>query len=224
MKRKKLLTSFGHLGIVLMVVSMLLVVGWTVPNQAQAAGKAPEKILFGNPIALSGMYSAGAMMSQIRAYDMWVEEVNAKGGIYVKEYGKKIPVKIIRYDDKSDLGTAVKLTEKLILQDKVHFILPPWGTATHFAIAPVINKYKMPVIGITASSMKLKELAPKVPYLFILLNQPEEQGQALVDICVELGVKSAAVIHHTDLHGIECAGAVLPQLAVSGIDVALYKT
>ena len=196
-----------------------------MPTQIQAASeKAPDKILFGNPIALSGMSSAGAMMSQIRAYDMWVEEVNAKGGIYVKEYGKKIPVKIIRYDDKSDVGTSVKLTEKLILNDKVHFILPPWGTAFHFAIAPVITKYKYPVIGITVSSMKLKELAPKVPYMFILLNQPDEQGQALVDLCKELGVKSAAVIHHTDLHGIECAGAVLPQLAVSGVDVALYKT
>ena len=116
MTKKRLLNSLGHFGIVLIVASMLLVFGWTMPTQVQAAsGKAPDKILFGNPIALSGMYSAGAMMSQIRAYDLWVEDVNAKGGIYVKKYGKKIPVKIIRYDDKSDLGTAVKLTEKLIL-------------------------------------------------------------------------------------------------------------
>ncbi len=224
MKNKRLIVSLSHFGVVIMIASMLLAFGWAAPDLAQAAGKAPDKIRFGNPIALSGPYSAGAMMSQIRAYDMWVEEINAKGGIFVREYGKKIPVEIIRYDDKSDLGTVVKLTEKLILDDKVNFILPPWGTASHFAIAPVINKYKTPVIGITASSLKLKELAPRIPYLFILLNQPDEQGQALVDLCVELGVKSAAVIHHTDLHGIECAGAVLPQLAVSGIDVALYKS
>jgi branched-chain amino acid transport system substrate-binding protein len=224
MRKKKLHTSLGRFGLALMVASMLLMVGWTIPTIPTASAKAPDKIIFGNPIALSGINVAGAMMSQIRAYDLWVEDVNAEGGIYVKEYGKKIPVEIIRYDDKSDVGTAVKLTEKLLLQDKVHFILPPWGTASHFAIAPVVTKYKSPVIGITASSIKLKELAPKVPYMFILLNQPDEQGQALVDLCVELGVKSAAVIHHTDLHGIECAGAVLPQLAVSGIDVALYKS
>ena len=204
---------------------MLLIVAWALPTQGLAAsGKAPAKILFGNPIALSGISTAGAMMTQIRSYDLWVETVNAQGGIYVKEYGKKIPVEIIRYDDKSDIGTAVKLTEKLLLQDKVHFILPPWGTASHFAIAPIINKYKSPVVGITVSSVKLKQMASKIPYLFIMLNQPEEQGQGLVDLCVELGVKSAAVIHHTDLHGIEMAGAVLPKLAVSGIDVALYKT
>ena len=225
MRKKRLHTSLGRFGLVLMVASMLLMVGLTIPTLVPtASAKAPDKIIFGNPIALSGINVAGAMMSQIRAYDLWVEDVNAEGGIYVKEYGKKIPVEIIRYDDKSDVGTAVKLTEKLLLDDKVHFILPPWGTASHFAIAPVITKYKSPVVGITASSIKLKEMAPKVPYMFILLNQPDEQGQALVDLCVELGVKSAAVIHHTDLHGIECAGATLPQLVVSGIDVVLYKS
>jgi branched-chain amino acid transport system substrate-binding protein len=186
--------------------------------------KTKDKILIGNPIALSGINVAGATMSQTRAYDMWAEDVNAKGGIYVKEYNKKIPVKIIRYDDKSDIGTAVKLTEKLLLDDKVDFIFPPWGTASNFAIAPVINKYKSPVVAITCSSVKLRELAPTVPYMFILLNQPQEMGAALVELCKELGVKRAAVIHHTDLHGIEFASQVVPQAVAAGVDVLLYKS
>ena len=130
MRKKSLILQLSYFSLIL-GIAMMLTIAWTGPVQA-ASGKAPSKILFGNPIALSGPYAPGAMMSQIRSYDMWAENVNAKGGIFVKEYGKKIPIEIIRYDDKSDLGTAVKLTEKLILNDKVHFILPPWGTATHF--------------------------------------------------------------------------------------------
>jgi len=183
-----------------------------------------DKIRIGNPIALSGINVAGATMSQTRAYDMWVEDVNARGGIFVKEYNKKLPVEIIRYDDKSDIGTAVKLAEKLLLDDKVDFIFPPWGTASHFALAPVITKYKSPVVAITCSSVKLRELAPTVPYLFILLNQPQEMGAALVELCKELGVKRAAVIHHADLHGIEFASQVVPQAVASGVDVLLYKS
>jgi branched-chain amino acid transport system substrate-binding protein len=185
---------------------------------------APDYILIGNAIALSGVNVAGAEMSQTRAYDMWVEEVNAKGGIYVAEYDKKIPLKMIRYDDKSDAATAVQLTEKLILEDKVHIIFPCWGTAYNFAQAPVINKYEYPVIGVTTSSVKLKEMAYKTPYFFVMLNQPQEMGAALVDLCVELGVKTAAVIHHTDLHGIDMASATVPQAVTSGIDVVLYKS
>ncbi len=186
--------------------------------------QAKDKIRIGNPIALSGINVAGATMTQTRAYDMWVEDVNARGGIYVKEYDKKIPVEIIRYDDKSDIGTAVKLTEKLLLDDKVDFLFPPWGTASHFALAPIVTKYKTPVVAITCSSVKLRELALTTPYMFQTLNQPQEMGAALVEICKELGVKRAAVIHHTDLHGIEFASQVVPQAVASGVDVLLYKS
>jgi branched-chain amino acid transport system substrate-binding protein len=185
---------------------------------------APGKILIGNPIALSGVNVAGAEMSQTLGYDLWVEEVNAKGGIYVAEYDKQIPVEMIRYDDKSDAGMAVQLTEKLILEDKVHIIFPCWGTAYNFAQAPVINKYKYPVIGVTTSSVKLREMGPTTPYFFVMLNQPQEMGAALVDLCVELGVKTAAVIHHTDLHGIDMASATVPQAVAAGVDVVLYKS
>lgn len=84
-----------------------------------------DKIRIGNAISLSGPYAPGAITTQIAPYDMWVKEVNAKGGIFVKEYGKKLPIEIIRYDDKSDIGTSVKLVEKLILDDKVDLLLPP---------------------------------------------------------------------------------------------------
>ena len=144
-----------------------------------AFSQTKDKIRIGNPIALSGINVAGATMTQIRAYDMWVEDVNARGGMYVKEYDKKIPVRVIRYDDKSDIGTAVKLTEKLLLDDKVDFLFPPWGTASHFALAPIVTKYKAPVVAITCSSVKLRELALTTPYMFQTLNQPQEMGQPL---------------------------------------------
>jgi branched-chain amino acid transport system substrate-binding protein len=182
--------------------------------------QAKDKIRIGNAIALSGPYVAGAVMTQANPYDMWVKEVNAKGGIYVKEYGKKLPIEMIRYDDKSDVGTAVKLVEKLILDDKVDLLLPPWSTGMNFAIAPIITKYEYPVLGVTVDSMKIKEIAPTIPYFFVHLNQPPVKAEAIVPLCKELGVKTAVVIHHADLHGIEFAGYVAPQLS-AGIDAII---
>jgi branched-chain amino acid transport system substrate-binding protein len=183
-----------------------------------------EKIRIGNAIALSGPYAPPALTTQINPYDMWVKEVNGKGGIFVKEYGKKLPVEIIRYDDKSDVGTVVKLVEKLILDDKVDLLLPPWSTAMNFAIAPIVTKYQYPVLGVTVDSMKIKEIAHTIPYMFLHLNQPPVKAEAIVPLLKELGVKTAAVIHHADLHGIEFAGYVTPQLSIGDIDVVLYKT
>lgn len=188
------------------------------------AAYSKDKILIGCAISLSGPYAPGAAMTQIPNYKMWVEEVNAKGGLFVKEYGKRLPVELVIHDDKSDIGTAIKLQEKLVLQDKVDLLLPPWGTAMHFAVAPVANKYGYPLIGPTISSEKLREVAHKIPYFFGILNMPREQGAALADLLVELNIKKVALIYIADAYGIEWTGKVAPELGVKGIDVDILKS
>ena len=125
------------LGLLVITVALVFFVG-----VARAKSPPPkDKIVIGQAIALSGPAAPGVAISGGRIYRMWVEEVNKEGGIYVKEYGKKLPVELKRYDDKSDIGTMTNLLEKLIVQDKVDFVFPPWGTAWLFAAAPVANKY-----------------------------------------------------------------------------------
>jgi branched-chain amino acid transport system substrate-binding protein len=186
--------------------------------------QAKDKILIGTAISLSGPYAPGAGMTQIPNYNMWVEEINAKGGIFVKAYDKRLPVELVIYDDKSDIGTAVKLVEKLVLEDKVDLLLPPWGTAMHFAVGPVANKYGYPLIGPTVSSEKLRQLAPKIPYFFGILNMPREQSAALVDLLAELGVKKVALIYVADGYGIEWTGEMSPALDQKGIEKAVEKS
>jgi branched-chain amino acid transport system substrate-binding protein len=206
----------------LMACIILLVFFTTFPFTAFSQTK--DKIRIGTAISLSGPYAPGAGMTQIPNYNMWVEEVNAKGGLLMKKLNKRLPVELITYDDKSDIGTAVKLVEKLILEDKVDLLLPPWGTAMHFAIAPVVTKYGYPVMGPTISSEKLREVAHTVPYFFGILNMPREQGAALVDLLLELNVKKVALIYVADAYGIEWTGVVAPKLGVAGIDVDIIKS
>ena len=206
-----------------LLVSLAMLTSLFVAGSS-AQDEMPESIVIGNPISLSGPNSQGANLSQIPTYDLWVEDVNAAGGIYVEEYDAYLPVEILRYDDTSDIGTAVQLTERLILEDEVHFILPPWGTASNFAIAPLITEYEMPVLGCTVSSQQLADEAADFPYFFPVLNQPSSQGPGLVDLLVELEIETVAVIHHTDLHGIEFAEIVEPLLEEAGIEVIVQTT
>jgi len=185
---------------------------------------APETIRIGNPIALTGPNSAGAGLSQVPSYDLWVEDVNADGGIYVAEYDAKIPVEIIRYDDTSDIGTSVQLMEQLILEDEVDFIFPPWGTAFNFAIAPLATQYEMPVMGCTMSSLDLSAQADQFPYFFAILNQPDTQGAGMVEVLQEVGVETVAIIRHDDLHGIELQSVVEPLLEDAGIEIVVNKS
>lgn len=180
-----------------------------------------DKIIIGQAVSLSGPLGPSNAFVSAPYYDLWIKDVNAEGGIYVKEYGKKLPVELKVYDDKSDIGTMTRLLEKLILQDKVDFILPPWGTAMHFAAAPVANKHGYILIGGAAGAMKLKDFSASLPYYFQTLNFAETQVPVLADILEELKVKRVATIAHDDLHGAENSEAAVPELANRGINVVM---
>lgn len=202
------------------IVLLVFLIGVPVTSFSQTK----DKIRIGTAIGLSGWYAPGAKMTQTTNYDLWVEDVNAKGGIYLKSLNKRLPVELITYDDKSDIGTTVKLVEKLILEDKVDMLLAPWGTAANIAVAPIANKYEYPFILISCSSEKLREVIHTLPNCFVILNQPRDQGHDLVELLKEFGIKKVAMIYVADLHGIEFAGYTAPQLGIAGIDVSILKS
>jgi branched-chain amino acid transport system substrate-binding protein len=107
----------------------------------------------GFAVSFSGPYAQGAESTTWSQYRLWAQDVNAAGGIYLKKYDKKLPVELVEYDDRSQLDEATRLVERLILEDKVDFVLPPWGRATNLAVAPLFNKYEYPAILFTISSM-----------------------------------------------------------------------
>jgi branched-chain amino acid transport system substrate-binding protein len=207
---------------VLLGLFVLAVVAAYLGVVSVTSSPAKDKIVIGQAISLSGPNAAGVAISGGRIYQLWVEEVNKNGGIYVKEYGKKLPVELKRYDDKTDIGTMTNLLEKLIVEDKVDFVFPPWGTAWLFAAAPIANKYGYILIGGPGGALKLKELS--LPYFFQVLNFSETQGPALADIFEEVGVKSVAIAYRGDLHGVEYGDAMAPDFKKRGIEVKMKKS
>jgi branched-chain amino acid transport system substrate-binding protein len=204
-------------GLIMIAVTVVFLFG-----AGATTSVAKDKIVIGQAVSLSGPLATSNAVVSTPYYDLWVKDVNADGGIYVKEYGKKLPVELIIYDDKSDIGTMTRLLEKLIVEDKVDFILPPWGTANLFAAAPIANKYEYILIGGAGGAEKLKNL--KLPYFFQSLNFSEAQVPVLGNIFKEVGVKKAAMISHEDLHGVEYSGVAAPEFAKRGIDVVMKKT
>jgi len=102
---------------------------------------AKDKIVVGMSRPLSGPLAVVGDSAFRPVYETFIAEVNAAGGVYVEEYGKKLPIEPLIYDDKSDVGTATRLTEKLIVEDKVDFLWPGCGTSFIYAQAPIANKY-----------------------------------------------------------------------------------
>lgn len=98
---------------------------------------------------LSGDLATGGNVTK-RGYDLWAQEVNAKGGIEIK--GKKYPVKLFYADAQSNPASGASAAERLITQEHVDFILGPYSSGVTLAVAPVVEKYKIPMITGSAES------------------------------------------------------------------------
>jgi branched-chain amino acid transport system substrate-binding protein len=181
---------------------------------------AASPVRIGYAIARTGPWTGGAQISQEPNYLLWAEQQNAAGGLNVK--GVKRPIELVSSDDRSDIETCVRSYEKLMGSDKVDLILPPWGSNANFAVAPLANRFGYPVLAPTALSRKLVEM--KLPYFFLLLQQPDRMVGALVDMLVANGVKSLAVIYVDDLFGLENYAALKVALRGTNIQVLEEKS
>ena len=173
----------------------------------------PVKIGFSLP--LTGIF-APAAPSQKNAYELWREQVNAKGGLDVA--GTKRMVEFVSYDDQSDPGQAVKIYEKLITQDKVDLLLGPWGTPHHFAVAGVLERYKFPMVGDTAASVQLRDLKPGYIW-FPTSALPDEQGKQLPLLLKSLRVKTVAITTAQHPFALENKKFIVEGLKANGIEV-----
>jgi branched-chain amino acid transport system substrate-binding protein len=105
-------------------------------------GGEEKEIVIGTNLPLTGIL-AMAGVEQKWAYEQAVADINEAGGIYVKEYDDKLPVKLIIADDASDPGKAAAAVERLIKVDKVDLLLG--GFAAPFGVIPgctTAEKYK----------------------------------------------------------------------------------
>ena len=115
---------------------------------ASAAAQA-QTIKIGAPLALTGGLADEGKKQQI-AYDMWLKRVNAVGGINVG--GKMMRVELVQYDYQTNEQRAQQLAEKLIVDDKVDFLLAPFGSGHTKVVGGVAERYGVPVMATSASS------------------------------------------------------------------------
>jgi branched-chain amino acid transport system substrate-binding protein len=182
------------------------------------AQAAPVRI--GYTMSRTGPWTGGAQVSQEPNYLLWAERQNAAGGLDVK--GVKRKIELISSDDRSDVETVVRTYEKLMGSDKVDLVLPPWGSNANFAVAPLANRFAYPFLAPTALSRRLVEM--KLPYFFLLLQQPKPMCDAIVDMFKANGVRSVACIYVDDLFGLENYAAFKVALQNSGISLVEDKS
>lgn len=110
-----------------------------------AAPPAPEFIKIGCTLPLTGRF-AGNGIEVKDGYEIAVQHINQGGGIFIKDFGKKIPIKLFLYDDESDPLKAAARYEKMYTEDKVTAYLGSFSTVINTSLIAVAEKNKVPIV------------------------------------------------------------------------------
>ncbi len=207
-------------------LAIILILSVIAAGCAPKAPEVPKKdvIKVGFSVCMSGWGSI-AYETALNPYKMWRDEVNAKGGLYIKDLDQRLPIELVYYDDKSSADEVVKIYERLITVDKVDLLLAPWGTWATFPLLPLVEKYKVPLIAATCGTEEILGVeanywwAPGAPLGFV-------NGPALVDFMsankATIGTKVAymGLIYPAIL---DFKKAFIPAAEAAGFDIVLEK-
>jgi branched-chain amino acid transport system substrate-binding protein len=155
----------------LAILTMCWAAFWVTAVTAQ------EPIVLGVPTSTTVLEGREAL----KAVEMAVEELNAKGGIKVGETKRPIRIESIDIRDASPgvpVSEALLGIEKLITQKNVNaIVVGPFRSEALLATMDILAKYKVPMLGTIAMTPKSEEMIKKEPdkykYVFRLaINAP----------------------------------------------------
>jgi len=145
-----------------------------------------KDIVVGTSVALTGKY-ARTGQDQLNGFSMWVEEVNARGGLL----GNK--VRLVHYDDESKPETGAKLYEKLITDDKVDLLIGPYSSAVTKAASTVAEKYNFPMVSSGDSDSEIWRRGYK--NIFGLYTPANTCMDQILEFAKSKGLKRVALVY-----------------------------
>jgi branched-chain amino acid transport system substrate-binding protein len=187
-----------------------------------AQPKVPEAILIGGTIAQSGPMSAEVGPFK-KMMDVWAGMVNEQGGLHVKIYQKKLPVKFVVYDDASKQENAVKFYERLVTVDQVHLLIGPYSSPLTFAASTVAQKHGIPMVATEANSTAI--FTRGFTWLVGVIDDGPKWSNHYFDLLKTAAkAKTIGFIIQDTLHAKEVGSGAVPKAREIGLEVLSEET
>ncbi len=189
-----------------------------VPSFAQ---KAPKVITVGTLYASSGPFATSST-SQYNGLKFWVSQANKDGGVFVKAFNKKIPVKLVAYDDQSQTATAGMLYNQLITRDHVDMLVSDFGSVLTSVAVPLAKVHKVLLFDPTGTAAKFFTSYNQ----FVVLCSLPTSGKwpyALADFLIARKIPKVAVIYSSNDFNQSQAVTLHDKLVKAGINPVYYQ-
>lgn len=216
-------SSWLFSGILIIFSAAVIVTGSLIPGTVLAA----DVIKIGAVAPKTGPLAGGAAITHWPNITLWVEQVNARGGLKLNSGMAKL--ELIEYDDQTNPGETIKAVQRLATQDKVDFIVAPYGTGLNIASAPIFAKYGYPHIAVSAITDQVEKLTKLYPNLFFTLGDTTGFTESVEQILSKMRAdgkigNKIAMVNVADAFGIELAGSARPLFKEAGFEIVYDKS
>ena len=219
--KSKLVSKVVLLSSSLGVVAAACGSGSSATSTSVTSSPAPSQITVGTTYASSGSFAISSM-AQYDGLKFWASDENAKGGVYVGAYKKRIPVKIVAYNDQSDPATAGVLYNQLVTQDKVNILTADFGSVLTAPAVSIAQAHKQLLFDQSGTGIPF--FTPNNPYI-VLCNLPESSiwPKILSSFLISKHINNVAILYGTNDFDASQATTLKTALAAGGINVAYYQ-
>jgi branched-chain amino acid transport system substrate-binding protein len=114
-----------------------LALALAMPGTAPALAQDGDTIRIGMTVSSTGRFALQSQ-SGVRGVEIWVDDVNRRGGIELN--GEKRKVELVKLDDRSDKQMVPRVYETLIENENVDLVFGPFGSTLTGAAAQVTER------------------------------------------------------------------------------------
>lgn len=185
----------------------------------QSYSYAAEPIKVGMTVSSSGTYALASQSGE-RGVEVWVDDVNKRGGIMVG--GEMRPIELVKRDDRSDKQMVARVYEELINKEKVDVLMAPFGSTLTAAAATITERNGKFLDIWSASSNSVYEQGFK--YIVSATQMPVSlMPKAPIDLAAHLGGKKIAVIYVDEPYPAGLAKEAVKLAKEKGLDVVMNE-
>jgi len=179
-----------------------------------------DTIVFGATLSITGKTAKEGEYAR-DGYLFFIDTINERGGIQVG--GKTYKLKLKYYNDESRPERAAELYNKLINEDGVQFLLGPYGSAPTAAVAPIAEKYKLPLVAGHGSAGSI--YANGNAYIFNIQTPAKNYLRGIIDLVLTKDPRliNVAVLSEDDPFSKEVAEGAAAYAQVKGLNVVYYQ-
>ncbi|WP_298347381.1 ABC transporter substrate-binding protein [Ferrimicrobium sp.] len=209
------------LGLTAALGMTLAACGSSSSSSTTSTSSAPSAITIGTTYAGSGTYATSSI-PELDGLKFWMTQENKKGGVYVGAYKKRIPVKLVDYNDLSSASTAATLYNQLITQDKVNILVADFGSVLTAPAVSLAEAHKVVLFDQTGTGIPF--FTPQNKDI-VLCDLPESDiwPDVLAQFLIAKGIKKVAIVYDTNDFDESQAVTLKSKLQAAGITPLVYE-